>query len=100
MLSSDHGEDRRDFLRHWVKLVRTCLVKIAAHKAVLRQPAEIRVPAATCAGQLSRAAALRAALNPRCDAEQAREHRLREAKPAAQTPESLGIHSAKYIRLV
>lgn len=63
----------RDFLRRWVKSVRTCVVAVSATQAVIRAPDDLRVAAGTCARQLRQAhdrAPLHAAFAPHCDAPQ------------------------------
>lgn len=44
-----------EFLRHWLKSVRTCVVGVAATQAVIRRITDLRLPAASCARQLARA---------------------------------------------
>jgi DNA-binding beta-propeller fold protein YncE len=62
---------RTEFLRRWVKLVRTCVIGVTATQAVIRLPADLALPAGLCARQLGRAhdiASFRAELARACDA--------------------------------
>jgi DNA-binding beta-propeller fold protein YncE len=64
---------RREFLRRWVKLVRTCVVDVSATKAVMRSPNDLRLAAGTCGRQLALAhdiGPLRRVLEPHCNAQQ------------------------------
>lgn len=63
----------REFLRRWVKLIRTCVISLHATKAMMASPYDLKLSAGTCRRQLHQAfevAALRAALEPHCGAMQ------------------------------
>ena len=78
---------QREFLRRWVKRVRTCVVGVGATKAVLRSRRDLAVSAGSCIRQLHAAgdaSSLRSRLESRCD----------EGRIAAATDDALELGAA------